>query len=79
MVWSVRRDEIPNDHTVNYCSVSETDFKALDPTLNLKALKNLGDNLLSVIEFWDVLWGWIWSAEVEVPQTWNGFYSTSYS
>ena len=33
MVWSVRRDEIPNDHTVNYCSVSENDFKALDPTL----------------------------------------------
>ena len=29
----MQRFKIPNDHTVNYCSVSASDFKALDPTL----------------------------------------------
>ena len=31
----MQRFKIPNDHTVNYCSVSASDFKALDPTLKL--------------------------------------------
>ena len=36
-IFSVRRFEIPNDHAVNYRRVSENKFKALDPTLYLKA------------------------------------------
>ena len=31
----MQRFKIPNDHTVNYCSVSASDFKALDPTLKV--------------------------------------------
>ena len=31
--FRVRRFEIPNDHKINYSSVSENNFKARDPTL----------------------------------------------